>query len=106
MNPGELRYKVIFQKMDIETEVWSLYYSCYAKINTAGGSKYFMANVEQSSGNTVFTVRYCDALKGIYLNAQIYRILFEDGTFDVKAVDDYMFSHTYLNIKTVGKETR
>lgn len=106
MNPGDLRHKIIFEKMDIETEIWTPYYQCFAKVNTSGGNKYLGGGAEQSSSDTVFTVRYCNILKDIYLNTQIYRILFEDGIFDVKAVDDYMFSHQYLNIKTVGKDTR
>lgn len=106
MNPGELRHRIVFEKMDKDTEIWSPYFSCHAKINTSGGNKYLAGGAEQSSSDTVFTTRYYNALKDMYLNTQLYRILFEYGTFDVKAVDDYMFLHRYLNIKAVGKETR
>lgn len=106
MDIGELRHRITFEKMDVDTEEWSEYYKCFAKSNPSGGNKYFMGNVEQSNSDTTFTVRYCNVLKDIYLNTQIYRIKFENGTFDVKAADDYMFLHKYLNIKTVGKETR
>lgn len=104
MNPGELRHRITFEKMDVDTEEWSEYYSCKAKVNTYGGNKYLAGGAEQSTGSSVFTMRYCIALKSVYLNTQLYRILFEGAIFDVKAVDDYMSLHKYLNIKAVGKD--
>ena len=106
MKPGQLRHRVIFEKMDENTEEWDTYYSCSAKVNPSGGNEYLAGGAERSSSDVVFTVRYCNALKNIYLDTQSYRILFENGVFDVKVVDDYMFLHTYLNIKATGKVAR
>lgn len=103
MNPGELRHRIVFEKMDADTEEWSQYYSCKAKINTSGGNEYLAGGAERSSSDAVFTVRYCNDLKDIYLDTQSYRILFRNGVFDVKVVDNYMFLNLYLNIRATGK---
>ncbi|MGX7745691.1 phage head closure protein [Rhodopseudomonas parapalustris] len=103
MNPGELRHKIKFEFVDIDTEIWSEYYSCYAKVNAAGGKEYFSSGAEQSTNAVIFTVRYCNALKNIYLNTQSYRIKFQGAIYDISDVDNYMFQNQFLKIKAVGR---
>lgn len=106
MNPGELKHKIVIEKMDEETEVWSEYYSCRAKVNTSGGNEYLAGGAERSSSDVDFRVRYCTALENMYLNTQIYRILFRNGVFNAKVVDNFKFKNLYLDIRATGKAVR
>lgn len=105
MNPGELRHRITFQRLN-DSEEWIDYYNCYAKVNTEGGREYLGSSAEQSVSNTVFTIRYCKMLKDLYLNSQLYRIKFNKAVFDIKFVDNYMFKNQYLNIKAIGRASR
>ena len=106
MNAGEFRHKIIIQIRTGNTNSFTNYYSCYAKINASSGNEFVAGGVTQSSSDCIFTVRYCDKLKNMYLNSQSYRILFQDGTFDVKKTDNYMFLNQYLQILATGKIVR
>lgn len=102
---SELRHKILFQILD-DNEEWIDYYTCFSKINLAGGNEYMGSGAEQSTNSTIFTVRYCIKLKDLFLNTQSYRIKFESGIFNITDVDDYMFQHITLRIKTTGRLNR
>ena len=106
MNPGEYRHKIIIQKWNYDLEDFEPYYPCRAKANATGSNEYFAAGAEQSAADVTFTVRYCNALKEMYLNTQMYRIIFGENIFDINGVDDFKFMHIDLIIKTTGKAPR
>lgn len=106
MNPGDLRHKIVFEKLNDDTEEWASFYTCHAKVNIASGREYFSSGAEQSESSTIFTVRYCKSLEAIGLNAQAYRIKFRSGIYDIQVVDNFMYMNQILNIKAVGKLER
>lgn len=80
--------KIQFQKLNIETEKWIEFYSCYAEVNKASGREFFNAktNITQSTFN--FKVRYIRQLEDIIFNTNEYRIIYKDRIFNIVNVDD------------------
>lgn len=103
MDIALLNVRITFQKNTVSVDaignhsaVWQDFYSCYA---TLGGET--RSNTEQSAAGTVvdhgdasFTVRYCEALKGVSTTA--YRILFLDELYDIIAIDHMNFKKKCL----------
>ena len=98
-----------FQKLDINTEKWEDYYISekfkeeknpyvHANINKASGKEYFNARTEISGSTFNFKVRYCEALKDLIFNTEIYRIIYENKVFNIKNADDYQLNHNELAI--------
>lgn len=106
MNPGELRHRISFQVLNEETEEWTDYYACPAKVNIAGGNEYLRSGTEQSVSSTIFIIRYCPKFKDLYLNTQSYRIKFRGAIYDIQDVDNFMFRNESLKIKAVGRIER
>lgn len=109
-----------FQKLDINTENWEDYYISdiakkeknpwvHANINKASGKEYFNARTEISGSTFNFKIRYCEALKDLMFNTEIYRIVYENKIFNIKNVDDYQLDHNELtivgdyNVKNIDK---
>lgn len=78
---------ILIQKQDIEEEIWSDYYSTHASINKANGKEYFNASTNISSSTYNFEVRYCEKVKEIVFDTEIYRIIYQNRIFDVINVD-------------------
>ena len=89
-----------FQKLDINTEKWEDYYISekfkeeknpyvHANINKASGKEYFNARTEISGSTFNFKVRYCEALKDLIFNTEIYRIIYENKVFNISCVKHY-----------------
>ena len=103
---NEMRNRILFQKLDEDTEEWNDYYTCFSKVNNSGGNEFFSSRTEQSTNSVIFTVWYCAKLKDLYLKTQLYRIKFDGAIFDIQDVDNYMFKNETLKIKAVGKSDR
>ena len=97
------------QKLDINTEEWIDYYISekagndknpyiHANINKASGKEYFNARTEMSGSTFNFKVRYCEALKDLMFNTEIYRIIYDNKIFNITNVDDYQLNHNELTI--------
>lgn len=106
MSIGDMRHRINFEILDEDTEAWNDYYNCFAKANIAGGNEYLGSGAEQSTSSTIFTIRYCEKLKDLYLNTQSYRIKFRGAIYDIQEVDNYMFRNETLRIKAVGRGER
>lgn len=97
------------QKLDINTEEWTDYYISdiakkekkpwvHANINKASGKEYFNARTEISGSTFNFKVRYCEALRDLMFNTEIYRIAYDSKIFNIINVDDYQLNHNELTI--------
>lgn len=89
---------ILIQKLDEETEKWSDYYSPHANINKASGKEYFNAKTNISSSTYNFKVRYCEKLKELLFNTEIYRVVYESRCYDINNVDRYAENKTELTI--------
>ena len=89
---------ILIQKLDVDTEKWSDYYSTHANINKASGKEYFNASSNISSSTYNFKVRYCEKLKELLFNTEIYRVVYESRCYDIKNVDRYGENKNELTI--------
>jgi SPP1 family predicted phage head-tail adaptor len=78
---------VLIQKQDIYEESWNDYYPTHANINKATGKEYFNASTNISSSTFNFEVRYCEKVKDIIFDTEIYRIIYQNKIFDIINVD-------------------
>ena len=78
---------ILIQKQDIEEEIWSDYYQTHASVNKASGKEYFNASTNISSSTYNFEVRYCEKVKEIVFDTEIYRIIYQNRIFDIVNVD-------------------
>lgn len=89
---------ILIQKLNVDTEKWSNYYPTHANINKASGKEYFNASANISSSTYNFKVRYCEKLKEVLFNTEIYRIVYESRCYDIKNIDRYGESTNELTI--------
>lgn len=89
---------ILIQKLDEDTEKWSDYYSTHTNVNKASGKEYFNASTNISNSTYNFKVRYCEKLKELLFNTEIYRVVYESRCYDIKNVDRYAESKTELTI--------
>lgn len=89
---------ILIQKLDEDTEKWSDYYPTHANVNKASGKEYFNASTKISNSTYNFKVRYCEKLKELLFNTEIYRVVYESRCYDIKNVDRYAESKTELTI--------
>lgn len=89
---------ILIQKLDVDTEKWGDYYPTHANINKASGKEYFNVSSNISSSTYNFKVRYCEKLKELLFNTEIYRVVYESRCYDIKNADRYGESKTELTI--------
>lgn len=94
---------IIIQKMDEITEDWSDVYSVHARINKAkNNDEYLSAGAVQAKVSFVFEIRYFKELENIEFDTQLYRIVYDGHTFDIKDYDDYMLQHKTVKLLGVS----
>ncbi len=81
---------------------WVDYHHCFAYVNLASGKEYAVAGTIQTGDVLVFTIRWCEKLRG--LDATGYRILFDAELYNITSVDDPEFTHKSL--KLIGERVR
>lgn len=100
INPGELNKKIKFvtltSGMDedgypIEGE--TIHRECWAKVTNTSGTELIKAGAEFSEVKTRFLVRYTKTA----LNDKM-TIVFGGDYYDIKYMNDYEFSHEYVEI--------
>lgn len=94
---------ILIQKLDENTEEWRDFLNLRSFVNKSKGSEYLSSGAIQYSQELVFNVRYCRPLSEIALNTQLYRIIFENYTYDVIDYDDYMLKHRTVKLLGVGR---
>lgn len=94
------RIPIKIQKLDENTEVWTDYYSTHANINKTRGKEYNNASTNISFSTYDFNIRFCEKVKEIIFNTEIYRIIYENRVYNIKSVDRYAENHN--NVTLVG----
>lgn len=94
---------ILIQKLNEDTEEWSDFLNLRSFVNKSKGSEYLSSGAIQSTQELVFQIRYCEPLKDIYLNTQLYRIIFENVIYDIIDYDDYMLKHRTVKLLGVGR---
>lgn len=83
------KFPILIEKLNEDTEKWEKYYSTHANINKVGGKEYEQASTNISNSTFNFKVRYCNKMKEVIFNTEIYRVVYENRCFDIKNVDHY-----------------
>lgn len=89
---------ILIQKLDVDTEKWNNIYLTekaekdknpfiHANINKASGKEYFNASTNISASTYNFKIRYCEKLKELLFNTEIYRVVYENRCYDIKNID-------------------
>ncbi|WMI81594.1 phage head closure protein [Anaerotignum sp. MB30-C6] len=120
MNPGELRHRVIIQRLKkvagpnlaIKTEYQDVK-TVWAKVNNLHGKEYWTAK-EYAAENTVeFIVRY-SSVKNIPVNDKPDsgkreisvkdRLVFRGQIYNITSIDNILYRNEYVKIKAVALE--
>lgn len=97
--------KIIIQKVDEATELWSDVWTLHAAVNNANTSKtaeYSGAAIETKRILT-FTVRFAAPLNAIAYQTSAFRILFEGVVFNITNFDDFMLEHKTIRFTGVSE---
>lgn len=92
------KYPILIQKLNLDTEAYEEYYKTHANINKTGGKEYAQAATNISSSTYNFKIRYCEILKEVIYNTEIYRVVYENRCYDIKNIDRYAESKTEITI--------
>lgn len=90
---------ITIQIQDPETEQWTDHWKLHARINKATGQEKVDGGANQSKATMTFEVRYFAAIKKLFLNTQLFRIVYEGNYFDIVDYDDYMETHRTVKLK-------
>lgn len=103
MNIAGMRSKITIEKKTIttdtignQTESWVTFHTCHARANKASGGEVDEGAQPVDRETVSFVVRYCSALAD--LDKINYRISFNEKTYDITDIDDFMFKHESLKI--------
>lgn len=92
------KFPIKIQKLNEDTEKWEEYYSLHANINKVGGKEYEQASTNISNSTFNFKIRYCEKMKEVIFNTEIYRVVYDNRCYDIKNVDRYGETKTELTI--------
>lgn len=95
-------HRIVIQRMDPDTEVWTDLLRLHAiQVNKAGSSESFSAGREQYSPRLTFDLRWCRKLEDLRYDTQNHRIMYQGHTFNIVDYDDYMEQH--LTVRLTGE---
>lgn len=89
---------ITIQIVDEETEDWSDLWNLHARINKSGGGEETSSGSSRSTATLTFEVRYFKALKQIFLQTEIYRIVYDNDIYNIVDYDDFMENHKTVKI--------
>lgn len=94
---------IVIQKRDEKSENWIDTFLLHARINKdKTDDEYLNAGAIQGKRSLVFEVRYFKNLEDISYNTQLYRIVYNGVTFNIKDFDDFMLEHKTAKILGVS----
>lgn len=73
-----------------------------AYVNNLAGKEYWEAAQAQSENTVVFTMRCCQALRGI--NTREYSILWEGREYNIVSIDNVQYKNEIIKIRATAKE--
>lgn len=94
---------IVIQELDQEANQWNDILHGHAAVNKQSGSEYLSSGADQSKQTMVFTLRYNSIVKGIRLNTQMYRIIYDGDLYDVQDYDDYLERHQTVKLLGVAR---
>lgn len=92
------KFPILIEKLNENAEKWEEYYHTRANINKVGGKEYEQASTNISNSTFNFKVRYCEKMKEVIFNTEIYRVVYDNRCYDIKNVDRYAENKTELTI--------
>lgn len=114
MRIGELRHKIIIQKLisgvnenGFPASVWVSHKTVWASVNNLSGREYFAAMAVQSGTMVDFCIRYLadiDArvnIEGVH-TTEAFRIKFGNLIYDIDFIDNVKYARGYMNIKALA----
>ena len=90
--------KIKIQQLNVETEEWNDYYSCFAEVNKASGKEYFNAKTNVTQNTYNFKVRFIEKLSRIECNTSQYRIIYQNNIFEIINTDDKKEKHIKITL--------
>ena len=117
MNAGDLKHRIIFQKLTTVTndngfdeQVWVDYKRVWSAMNNLFGKEYWSAKAVQAENTIEFVVRYSKEF--MTMDTKIYRIkVLKDNTAELEEdkfrflnitfIDNVKYENKWLKIKTV-----
>lgn len=106
---GKLNQRIIIQykpvslgeEIGYQLTGWEDYHSCWAAVNTTGGSEGWKSGEVVEESTVKFKIRACKKLSA--LNTVEYRIMFQGRYYDIKSIDDMLFAGSIINITATAK---
>lgn len=102
MSIGELRHRIIFQRLasavnenGFQIEVWQDYKTVWASVSNLSGREYYQAASIQAEKIVKFLVRYIDGLD------TTMRIVFKDKKYSITYIDNIKYENKYIEIKAL-----
>ncbi len=100
VNPGELNRRISFYGAVDGTDTDgftkpkdSIIHSCWAKVTNMSGTETIKSGKDFAEINTRFLIRYTS--KNLNSNMEI---LFDNRKYDISYINDYGFSHEYIEV--------
>ncbi len=94
---------ITIQKINELTETWEDIYRVHASVNKAkDDNEYLNAGAIRNKRSLMFEIRYFKDIEEISLNAQCYRIIFQDVPYNIESYDDFMLKHKTVKVLGVS----
>ncbi len=94
---------ISIQRINESTEKWEDWLTVHASINKSkGDSEYLNAGAIQAKRSLTFEIRYFEDLEDISYDLQMYRIVYQDISFNIEDFDDFMLQHKTVKILGVS----
>ena len=106
MHIGDLRYRIVIQKLTIVTdddgfdeEVWADIQTVWASKKNLEGREFWTAKAVQSENTVEFGIRYAKYVEEI--DSRTHRITHGTRTYNISFVDNEKYRNTFVIIKTL-----
>ena len=91
-------------KYDEDTREWkTVAVGLHAYVNKTGGTEYLSSGAYQSKATLTFEFRYSSFLAAVFLNTQLYRIVYNGAEYDIEDFDDYQETHRTIRLLGVAR---
>lgn len=95
---------ISIQRINKTTELWEDVYKLHAYINKArNNSEYLEAGAIQSQRALTIEVRYFRSLEDVANHTQLYRVLFDDVTYNITDTDNYKLQNKTFRMLGVSQ---
>lgn len=106
MDIGELKHRIIFQKLVTDTnengfemEDWQDYKTVWAAITNLHGREYFEAAAVKAENTVKFKIRYIQNIE------PTMRIIFKGKRYNITSIDNIKYANKFIEIKALEVES-